>query len=114
MGGKTLGELIRELRNEKDWSLRELGEKVDVTAAFLSDVELGRRFPTDKMLEKLAHVLKTTVEALKSCDTRPPVQELKKLSKDPEFALAFRTVLEKNVSPAELMKLAERKPERPK
>ena len=38
---KTLGEHIRELREERDLSLRELATKIQVSAAFMSDVELG-------------------------------------------------------------------------
>ena len=42
---KTLGERIRELREERDLSLRELAGKIGVSAAFMSDVELNRRYP---------------------------------------------------------------------
>ena len=47
---KTLGQRIRELREEKDFSLRELAKKSGVTAPFLSDIELGRRYPSEKVL----------------------------------------------------------------
>ena len=43
-----LGQRIRELRGKKDLSLRELAKKLDVSAAFLSDIELGRRYPSEK------------------------------------------------------------------
>lgn len=39
---KTLGQRIRELRETKDLSLREFAKQLgDLSAAFLSDVELG-------------------------------------------------------------------------
>ena len=87
---KTLGQKIRELRQEKDISLRELAKKLDVTAAFLSDIELGRRFPSEKVLSAMAMALGTTVEDLRSYDTRPPLEDIKRLaSSDPLYGMAF-------------------------
>lgn len=108
---KTLGQRIRELRDKEDLSLRELAKKLGgLSAAFLSDIELGRRHPSEKVLADLARVLKTTVEDLQDYDTRPPVEEIKRLaSADPAFGLALRKVVDKGVSPEELMKLAGQK-----
>lgn len=108
---KTLGEQIRELRDAQDLSLREFARRLGgLSAAFLSDVELGRRYPSDEVLAKMARVLGTTVEALRTHDTRPPVAELKRLANtNPVWGLAFRQLLESSVSPEELLKLAEKK-----
>lgn len=113
---KTFGERIRELRGKYDLSLKEFGDKLDgKTAAFLSDIELGRRFPSPELLEQMARVLHTTVADLKSYDTRPPVQELKKLTdENPAYGLAFRKLVAKNISPEDLLKFIKDKPERPK
>ena len=73
---KTLGEHIRELREDRDWSVRDLAKKLKVSAAFLSDVELGRRHPSEEVLEKLASAFETTTDDLRKHDARPPVQEL--------------------------------------
>src|ERR1700687_3401069 len=77
---KTLGERIRELREKRDWSGRELAKKLKVSAPFLSDVELGRRYPSDEVLERLASFLETTLDDLKKHDARAPVQELKRMA----------------------------------
>lgn len=113
---KTLGQRIRELRDERDISLREFAKRLGgLSAAFLSDVELGRRYPSDKVLADMARVLGTTLEDLRNYDTRPPVEDLKRLTmEDPAFGLAFRKVIDKKVSPDELIKLAEGKARRPK
>jgi len=117
---KTLGEHIRELRAEKDLSLREFAKKLGgLSAAFLSDIELGRRHPSDKVLADMARVLGSTVEDLRSYDARPPVEELKRLaSEDPVWGLAFRRAVEKVVEekmpPEELLKFLERKKGQPK
>ena len=113
---KTLGQKIRELREAKDVSLREFAKKLgDLSAAFVSDVELGRRFPSDKVLAKIAHHLGVTVEELKKYDTRPPVDELKRIAAaDPTFGFALRTVIEKKVSADELMNLAKKSDQKKK
>jgi transcriptional regulator with XRE-family HTH domain len=113
---KTLGQRIRQLREEKDLSLREFAKKLGgLSAAFLSDVELGRRHPSDAVLAAMARALGTTVEDLKEYDSRPPVEELKRLSStDPTFGFAFRKLVDKDVSAQELMKFLEKQPDRRK
>jgi transcriptional regulator with XRE-family HTH domain len=108
---KTQGQRIRELREEADLSLREFSKKVGgLSAAFLSDVELGRRYASDKILTQMADALGTTLEDLKSYDTRPPVQEMKRLSaEDPAFGLAFRRLIDNKISAEDLLKLANQK-----
>ena len=105
---KTLGERIRELREESDVSLREFARRIGVSAPFWSDVELGRRHPSDKKLAVAAKELRVEAEELKSFDTRPPIQELRRLSSaDPAFGVAFRRVIDEGVTAEQLMKLAE-------
>jgi transcriptional regulator with XRE-family HTH domain len=112
---KTLGDRIRELRDKRDLSLRELGHKLDKSAAFLSDVELGRRHPSENVLADMARVLGTTIEDLKSYDVRPTVQELKRLvNQNPALGYAFRKVLDKDVTAQELIDLLEQKGARKK
>jgi len=110
----SLGQRIRELREAQDWSLREFGKKLDslksegLSAAFLSDVELGRRHPSERVLAEMARVLGTTVEDLKSYDVRPTVRELKRLvDQNPAFGIAFRKVLDEDISPQQLIRLVE-------
>jgi transcriptional regulator with XRE-family HTH domain len=89
--------------------LREFAKKLGgLSAAFLSDIELGRRYPSEKVLADMARVLGTTVEDLRQYDTRPPVDEIKRLAtSNPKFGLAFRKVVDRKVSPEALLKLAE-------
>ncbi len=106
----TLGERIRELREALDLSLRELARAVDVSAAFMSDVELGRRFPTDALLAKIARKLQTTAEELKKYDRRPPLDDIKRLaSTDPVYGMAMRRIVERideeGLTPEQLLKL---------
>lgn len=108
MGMKTFGQKIRELREAKDFSLRELAKQLEVSAAFLSDIELGRRFPSEKVLESIARLLGTPLEELRDYDTRPPIEDLKRMAlADPRFGFAFRQVVDKKISSEELLKFIE-------
>jgi transcriptional regulator with XRE-family HTH domain len=103
----SLGQYLRKLRDERDLSLREFAKKAKCSAAFVSDVELGRRYPSDELLATMAAVLETTVDELRKHDIRPPTEEMRRLiAYDPRYALAFRTVMDKAVSPEALIKLA--------
>lgn len=101
----TLGERIRELREELDLSLRELARKLKISAPFMSDVELGRRFPSDDLLERIAHELETSPEELRAHDARPPVDEIRRRSaQSPNYGFAMRRVVEEGLSAEELEK----------
>ena len=101
---KTLGEIIRELREERDLSLRELAGKIDVSAAFLSDVELGRRYLSDKHMQTVALALGTSLEDLKQSDTRPPIREFRRAATaDPAYGFAFRQMIDKRISSEEIL-----------
>lgn len=105
-----LGQRIRELRDRQDLSLREFATKLGCSAPFISDVELGRRYPSEDILRDMARILGTTWEELKSHDIRPPVEEMKeRIATDPRYALAFRKVINSNITAEDLLELAERK-----
>ena len=44
-----------------------------------SDIELGRRFPSEEILAKLAGALDLSPDELKQYDTRAPIADLKRL-----------------------------------
>jgi transcriptional regulator with XRE-family HTH domain len=107
---KTLGEYIRELREEKDLSLRELAKKLEISAPFLSDIELGHRYPSDKVLASLAIFLNIPLKDLKASDTRAPVKDLKRLAAaEPLYGVAFRKVVNHNISAQDLIDFIETK-----
>jgi transcriptional regulator with XRE-family HTH domain len=100
---KSFGERIRELREASDLSLRELARKVGMFLRHLSDVEFGRRFPSDKTLATLAAALGTTAEDLQQYDSRPPIEEIKRqASANPALGFAFRRMAE--LPPDELLR----------
>lgn len=110
----TLGSKIRELRDEHDLSLREFAKKLGgISAAHLSDIELGRRFPSEGLLEKMASVLDISIERLRALDNRAPVDALRRLTlADPTFGLALRTLVDKEITYEDIMGLARNKKDR--
>jgi transcriptional regulator with XRE-family HTH domain len=107
---KTFGERIRELREQHDFSLREVAKELKVSAPFLSDIELGRRHPSKDVLDRLASILKTTPEDLRKYDARPPVQELRRIAaNNPAMGFALRGVVDDGVSAEELNEFLKRR-----
>jgi transcriptional regulator with XRE-family HTH domain len=98
----TLGQRIRELRQQKNLSLRELGSQLKdaatgtpVSSAFLCDLEKGRRFPSKKMIKKLSIALGTTTEDLEEHDQRSACRKLKELIEiNAQYAFAFRKAIQ--------------------
>jgi transcriptional regulator with XRE-family HTH domain len=92
----SLGQRLHELRDKADLSLRELSRKVGISGPFLSDIELGRRFPSEEILAKLAGALNVSLEDLNQYDNREQIADLKRLmDSDPKLGFAFRTAVEK-------------------
>ena len=107
---KTFGQRIRELRDEQDLSLRELAKKLKLSPAFLSDIELGHRYPSDKVLTHIARLLGVTEDDLRTYDTRPPMVDLKRRAEsDPELGFALRKMIDKNVTSEELIEFLDKR-----
>jgi transcriptional regulator with XRE-family HTH domain len=105
-----LGPYMRRRRDELDISLRELAKRLDCSPAFISDIELGRRYPSEKVLADIARVLKVKVEELRALDVRAPIDDIKRITlNDPTFALAFRTVIDRKITADELIELLKQK-----
>lgn len=88
----TVGERIRELRREKDLTLKQLAQASDLSLTYLSDVERGRTTPSLKMIGKIADAFKiSTNDLLCGVDELGPVTEealpqgLRELLADPEW-----------------------------
>ena len=110
---KTLGDRIRELREENDLSLREMAVKIGVSASFISDIELGRRNPSDERIAQLALLLGTSLDDLKQFDTRPPIRELRRVVRsDPRYSVALRQMMDREITSEELIEFIERRDRR--
>ena len=107
---KTLGDRIRERREELDLSLREFAKQVNCSPPFISDVEHGRRFPSEQMLELMAKALRLKLGDLQKLDPRPPIEEMKRMAEsDPTYAVAFRTMVANKPSAEDLLRFVSEK-----
>lgn len=64
----TIGENIRRIRKERGLTLKQLGEAVGVSEAYIRAYESGRRNPKQQSLEAIATALCVNVEALTGAD----------------------------------------------
>jgi len=64
----TIGENIRRIRKERGLTLKQLGEAVGVSEAYIRAYESGRRNPKQQSLEAIATALHVNVEALTGAD----------------------------------------------
>ena len=55
---KILGQNMKVYRTELGYSQAKLAEIVDTATNYINQIETGKRFPTDTMLEKIAFALK--------------------------------------------------------
>ena len=60
----SIGQRIRSIRQERGMSLRELARRMDISAAHLSDIELGRRTATSERLGQIARIFEVSREYL--------------------------------------------------
>jgi transcriptional regulator with XRE-family HTH domain len=105
IGMETLGDRIRALRDQHDFSLREFARKLgDVTAAHISDIENGRRNPSPELLAKIAKVLAVPVEELEKLGSGLPLEELRDaVRREPALGFALRKVAEQRISAEDLL-----------
>ena len=87
----TFGQRVRELRQAKGWTLRQLAPRVGVGFTYLSKVERGRldfgEFPSEALIHRLADALDADEEELLILADKVPEQIRRRLKERPE---AFR------------------------
>ena len=52
----NFGERLKEIRLQKDYSLYDVGEKVDVSHSYIDLIEKGKRKASKKVMDKLLKV----------------------------------------------------------
>lgn len=91
----TMGKRLRELRERAGLSLREVAKAAKISAPFLSDVELGRRFPANETLVLIAQKLRASADDLKKHDHRSALADLKRLAEgSPSLGAALRALVD--------------------
>jgi len=91
----TLGEFVRAERTKLNISLRDLAGRLKISPPFLSDIELGRRFPSDETCKSLAEQFKVSVEQLRTFDNRESLNDFKRLIESShDLGSAFRSAMQ--------------------
>lgn len=62
--GVALGEKLRLLREQKQWTLSEFAEKADVSISYLSEIERGNVYPAIDTLKRIARTLDVSLQDL--------------------------------------------------
>jgi transcriptional regulator with XRE-family HTH domain len=62
--GLSLGDRIRMMRVDKDFSLQELGQKAGVSPSYLSEIERGTVYPALNTLKRIAEALDVSASTL--------------------------------------------------
>ena len=91
----TFGKRVRQLRHAKEWSLRDLAEKVGVGFTYLSRVENERLnfgdYPSDALIHRLADALDADEDELLLLAKRIPEPVKKRVLQRPDAFRAFAT-----------------------
>jgi transcriptional regulator with XRE-family HTH domain len=61
---QSFGEIIRNLRLQKNVPLRVVAAAVEIDSTLLSRFELGERFPTDEQIKRFAEYFRLPLEEL--------------------------------------------------
>lgn len=61
---KAIGRNIKRFREEKGWTQEELAEKADVHVSYIGQIERGLRYPSLKVLFKIAYTLSINIREL--------------------------------------------------
>lgn len=84
----TVGEKIRKLRREREWTQEELGERVQIDKRNVSKYETGHLNPSKRTVEKFAKAFDiSAAELLYSAQTQPSIT-----LDDPELLHLFREI----------------------
>jgi putative transcriptional regulator len=60
--------IVRELRTARDWSQRDLGEKLDVSRQTINAIETGKYDPSLPLAFKFARLFKKPIEEIFTSD----------------------------------------------
>lgn len=88
-----IGEKIKSERIKKKISLREFSRKLGISAAYLVDIEKGRRPPNHELLQKISDLLDIPVSTLNKYNLEMPKHMREWIEKHPFFSRLFKFAL---------------------
>jgi transcriptional regulator with XRE-family HTH domain len=61
---EIIGRVIRQERQNRQWTMKELGEKAGISEIYVGEIERGQKYPSAKVLESLAQALELDLSEL--------------------------------------------------
>jgi len=107
MTDRSLGEVVRDGRLAKEWSLRDLAKRVAKTPSYLSDIENDRRVPAEEMLKDLARLLDLDFNDLMARAGRFGEDIVRYVTREPMAGALFRQVSGHNLNSEQIRRLSE-------
>ena len=115
----SFGEFMKQRRKELGQSIRDVSSELEVSPAYICDIEQGNRHAPVKMLKKLEKVLKIEVENQKefedlaylSHETCAP-DLIQYLIENKMARVAIRSAIEENISGEKLYNLVQNRKEK--
>ena len=111
----SYGELVRQARDAKNISAKQLSEKLNVSAPFITDIEKNRRLPSLQNQKKIKKLLTSEqfpetlfddLAASSNDDKRIVAEDLAKMIRNkPEVRALLRTLNNKKLSTSQIKKL---------
>lgn len=97
---------IKRLRLKADYTLRKFAEEVGISAAYLSDIEHGRRMPSDEVLRRMVDKLRrvgASYDHLKALDSRIDAELTEWALQHPEASQMLREMRSSKRAPKEVL-----------
>lgn len=88
----TLGQFIRDRRQELGFTVRHFAELIGVKPPHVTDIEADRRRPGPEVLSKIANVLDVRLEELQTLDPRIPPEVRQWMDSEPRVSSLLRQI----------------------
>ena len=90
----TLGSKLKKLREEAKLSLRDLGERIGLSASFLSQLELGQVSPSIASLENIADALNVNITYFFDDPAKPDSVVMRKGERKKIFSKGSKAIIQ--------------------
>lgn len=107
---ETIGDRLRVGRARKRMTLRQTAVEVGVSASYLSDIENGRKVPSEEVVLGLAKALNLDVDDLLAASGRIGEKADEYIRANPDAGVLFRRLSQYQVGPEGLRRLIEQVP----
>jgi transcriptional regulator with XRE-family HTH domain len=111
---ETVGDRLRVGRARKRLTLRKTAETVGVSASYLSDIENGRKIPSEEVVRAVAKALDLDADDLMAAAGRMGEEADDYIRANPEAGILFRRLSQSGVGSEGLRRLIEQVPDLPR